>query len=97
MKSLKKWLQASRRRQAGMEMSRRMHKEQRNEVPSKIGISRTSRRKQRWKRMTGKMKTSWKCSGDEDHKLEEILGRRRMEGSTLQVEARAKCTRISGT
>ena len=79
-KSIKKWLRARRRRQACMKMPRRMHKERLGKVSSKIGIARKLNMKKRRKRMTGENENQMEVHCDEHHKLEEILGRKRMEG-----------------
>ena len=62
-KSLKKWLRASRKRQARMMMPRRLHKEQLARGSSKIGTARKSKTKKKRKRMTGRRKNRWDGNG----------------------------------
>ena len=81
IKSLKKWLRASRRRQARMKMPRRPHKEQSTKV-----TARKSNTKKRKQRRTGKKKHQMEVQWTEDERVENILERRRMEGGSLQAE-----------
>ena len=78
-KSATKWLRASRRRRVRKKMPSRLREEQSGKRLSKIGTARKSETRKR--RKTGKRRTKWMAvQWDEERKLEEILGRRRMEG-----------------
>ena len=54
-KSLKKWLRASRKRQARRMTPRRLHEEQLGKGQSKIGTGRKSKAEKKRKRMTGRI------------------------------------------
>ena len=84
MKSRKKWLQASRRRQARLMVPRRPHKDQLGKVSCEAGIARKSKMKNR--RNAGEKGTRWQHSAMKSKHWEEILERRRMEGSSLKLE-----------
>ena len=70
MKSRKKWLQASRRRQARLMVPRRPHKNHLGKVSCEAG----------------EKGTRWQHSAMKSKNWEEILERRRTEGSSLKLE-----------
>ena len=93
----KKWSQVSRTRQG-------VHEDAKSTVQSTVGQSAKQRRvrtqieneeeeEEEDRQKEIQMEVQWA----EDEKLEEILERRRMEGSPLQVEVMQKGTRVSGT
>ena len=59
----KKWLRASRRKQARKKNAKATAKEQLGKMSSKIVIARKSKLKKRRKKMTGERKTRWKYNG----------------------------------
>ena len=88
MESRKKWLQASRSRQARLMVSRRPHNDQLGKVSCEAAIA--GRLKMKKRREVGEKGTRWQHSGDEEQQLEGIVGRRRMEGSSLELDAMQK-------
>ena len=94
VRSSKKWLRASRRRQACMKMPRRMHNGQsvkQNWDCSQIENEEEEEEEEEenWQN-EDQMEERWA----EDHKLEEILERRRMEDSTVQLEGMQKAPEL---
>ena len=65
VKSLKKWLQASTRRQACMIVSRRPYKDQLGKVSCEAGSVHKSKKKKK-RRKAGEKETRWQHSGMEN-------------------------------
>ena len=91
MKSLKKWLRASTRRQArSMMMPRRLRKELLGKVSGEAGTARKSKTMKRKKRNSGKKEKQMELQWAEDENLEESSEQRIMERCSLQAEVTHK-------
>ena len=87
-KSSKKWLKVSRKRSACMMVSRRPYKENLGKVLCEAGIAHKSKMKKR--RKAGEKGTRCLHNGRKSKKVEEILERGKMEGSSLKLEVMQK-------
>ena len=57
-------------------------------------VRKSKTKKKKRKRMTGRRKTRWEGNGMKNEKLEEIVERRRMGGSSLQLEVTQKVSEL---